>query len=121
MIDSEELRRRPTSPEQAVRFLSLRLRTTLALLCRGSDELVALTLSALPQGSRLVLESLGALEVSPDNPDEVMPTSFGRELIAACVIEGLPQDLQKKLTALEEERARRTADDCASTEERVDP
>lgn len=126
MTNSTEMRR-ASNPEQAIRFLSDRLRTTLALLQRGDDDLVSLALAILPRGSRLVLTTLGAVEPAPDDPSELVLTPFGRELSASCAIAGLPPEQQEKLAALEQERARRAVsrgertspvpldDDCVSS------
>jgi hypothetical protein len=108
MTNQKEMRR-ASNPEQAVRFLSDRLRTTLALMHRGGDDLVPLILADLPRGSRLLLVSLGALEWGPANPSELALTSVGRELSATCAVTGLPRQAQNDLAALEQERARRAA------------
>lgn len=106
MTDSTEIRRE-MDPDQAVRFLSDRLRTTLAILCRGDDDLASVALAALPRGSRLVLVALGAAEPTPEDPSELTITPFGRELCASCAVAGLSPELEEKLSELEQERARR--------------
>jgi hypothetical protein len=108
--------RRPSNPEQAVRFLSDRLRTSLALMHRGDDDLVPLILASLPRGSRLLLASLGALTSDPRDSSEFLLTPIGRELAASCAVAGLSPEVQKALSALEQERARR----AASGEDRPD-
>ena len=115
MTNSTEMRR-PSNPEQAVRFLSDRLRTSLALMHRGDDDLVPLILASLPRGSRLLLASLGALKPDPRDSSEFVLTPIGRELAASCAVAGLSPEAQKALSALEQERARR----AASGEDRPD-
>jgi hypothetical protein len=108
MTNHKEMRR-ASNPGQAVRFLSDRLRTSLALMHRGGDDLVPLVLADLPRGSRLLLVSLGALEQDPANASELVLTPEGRELSASCAVTGLPRQVQNDLAALEQERARRAA------------
>lgn len=97
------------NPDQAVRFLSDRLRLTLALVHRGGDDLAPSILAALPRGSRLLLDSLGALQQDPRDPSESLLTPIGRELAASCAVAGLSPDDQRALVELEQERARRAA------------
>ena len=118
MTNSTEMRR-PSNPEQAVRFLSDRLRTSLALMHRGDDDLVPLILASL--GSPLQpmqprRPSLGALKPDPRDSSEFVLTPIGRELAASCAVAGLSPEAQKALSALEQERARR----AASGEDRPD-
>jgi hypothetical protein len=101
--------RRPLNPEQAVDFLSDRLRTSLVLMHRGGEALIPSLVACLPRGSRLTLSSLGALAPDPDNPGDLMLTAAGRELAATCAVEGLPPRAHRVQTELEEERARRAA------------
>lgn len=101
--------KRASSPEQSVRFLSARLRESLALLRRGDDDVVSLALGALPRGSRLLLATLGAVETSPHDSAELVLTPYGRELAVCCALAGLSPELKKKRKALEQERAGRTA------------
>jgi len=96
-----------TNPEQAVRYLSERLRNTLALMRRGNEQFEPLILATLPRGSRLVLLALGAVEPAPENPSKLVLSAFGRDLSACCAITGVSPELQEKLTGLEQEQARR--------------
>lgn len=98
-----------STPEQAMGFLSERLRTVLALTHRCSDDLVPAVLATLPRGSHLLLFSLGALRTDPSDPSEFALTPFGRELAASCALSGLDPEVQKAQKALEEEQARRDA------------
>jgi hypothetical protein len=101
--------RRPLNPEQAIPFLSDHLRTRLALIHRNADDLEPCLLASLPRGSRLLLDSLGALGPGPGDPSEFVLTAFGRELASSCAIAGLSAEVQQTLAALEQERARRAA------------
>jgi hypothetical protein len=108
MTNSTELKR-ALNPEEAIRFLSDRLCTSLALMHRDGSDLVSSGLAALPRGSRLLLASLGALKADPHDPSEFVLTPAGRELAASCAIAGLSPEVQQTLVALEQERARRAA------------
>lgn len=101
--------RRVVNPEQAILFLSDRLRSTLALSHRGGDDLAPLILGTLPRGSRLLLDLLGALRQDPRDPAELVLTPSGRELAASCAVAGLSPDTQKGLAELKQEQARRAA------------
>jgi hypothetical protein len=101
--------RRASNPEQAVRFLSARLRGTLALLREGDDDVISLALDTLPRGSRLLLTTLGAVESDPRDPSGLTLTPFGQDLSACCAVAGLSPELKEKRRALEQERARRAA------------
>jgi hypothetical protein len=100
---------RPPGPEQAAKFLSPRLRTSLVLIHKGGEELVPSIIDSLPRGSRLALISLQALAPAPGDPAQYVLTAAGRELAAACAVEGLPPQAHRLLTEIEEERARRAA------------
>jgi len=101
--------RRPLNPEQAIPFLSDRLRTSLALMHRNADDLAPSLIASLPRGSRLLLDSLGALKSDPSDPSEFVLSPLGRELAASCAVAGLSPEVQQTLAVLEQERARRAA------------
>lgn len=96
--------------ERAVSLLPKPLRTTLALLHPADDDITALTLATLPRGSRRTLAAIGAIRhARSDEAADIALTHFGREVITACAMEGLPDDVARKLTAVDEELARRAA------------
>jgi hypothetical protein len=100
--------------ERAMATLSPSLKTTLALLAPAADDVAELTLATLPLGSRTTLSALGIMTTEDASPSEapvdIALTDFGREVITACALEGLPDDVAEQVTKLEEARARRAAD-----------
>ncbi|HEX8101638.1 MAG TPA: hypothetical protein VF533_03430 [Solirubrobacteraceae bacterium] len=98
--------------EEAFDRLPGDLRVTLALLHQADDGLAELTIATLALGSRALLAALGAItsarQPDADAPVVVSLTSFGRDLITACAVAGLPDDVTDDLSALEEARARRS-------------
>jgi len=96
--------------ERGAALLPKRLRVTLAVLHPADDDVVALALATLPRGSRAALTAIGAIRTIDDaDPPVVEVTPFGREVMAACALEGLPADVARTATQLDEELARRAA------------
>jgi hypothetical protein len=96
--------------ERAISMLSERLRVTLALLHPLDNGLAALTIAGLPNGSRSTLAGMGAIApAANEEPAPIRITDFGREMITACNLVGLPRSVKSKIAALEEQQARRAA------------
>lgn len=93
--------------DRAVAILGEDLRVTLALLHRADDGLTELIIATLPHGSKSLLKAMGAI-TGPDS--EPVVTGFGRELITACELAGLPPDLKEKMSALDEKQAQQIAE-----------
>jgi hypothetical protein len=97
--------------DEALRHLPDTLKTTLGLLHSADDDVAELTLGTLPIGSRGTLSALGVIAQAPlpepDAPVIVSLTPFGRELITAAALEGLPPETAEQVAAFEEARARR--------------
>lgn len=98
---------------QTVDRLPAPLKTTLALLHAADDDLVELTLATLPLGSRTTLSVLEVINLAdssaPDAPVIVSLSDFGRDVITACALDGVPETVSLQVTALEQARAQRAA------------
>lgn len=97
--------------ERALSVLSEGLRTTLALLHPADEGLAALTIASLAYGSRSTLAAMGAIApAASKGTASIEITDFGREIITACALIGLPREVKLKIAALEERQARRAAE-----------
>ena len=83
------------------------LRTILAILHPVSDDLVELTLSALPFAQRAQLEAYEIVQGDQrySNLSMVVLTPFGRRFSAACAREQEPQAVKDAISALDDARA----------------
>ena len=92
----------------ALRELPEDIKITLALLHPASNEMAALTLAALPLGSRVMLAGFRIIDKAgtdkADDPARASLTDFGREVISTCAREGLPTEINERLNALAEAR-----------------
>lgn len=102
----------PTA-DQIADKLPRELATTLALLHPADDELAELTLGLLPLGSREMLQACGVVDLRPrerlDDPVSVSLTDLGRDVITACALRGLPEEVNEYIDALESARTARTS------------
>jgi len=103
----------PRTASEILDALDNDTRAVLGLLNTADDTLAELTLSALPFGQRALLATYDLItpaEIEIDNqPRRVSLTPLGREVIALCAAEQLPEDVRQALAALEDARVRRDA------------